>query len=466
MKQFKSRFLQVTVFVCLLVISVACKQKNNKAVSNELPVYIENIFPEKGLTDPHNIIVDGKLYVFCGHDKSWYTESSWMMDRWEIHSTTNLQDWTKEGEILPTDTYIGDQPNCWAGDIVERNGKYYWYFSNRNINTGVMVADYPQGPFKDALGKPLLPKNIIKGHPYDPEIYEENGVYTLFFGSGHYWAVTLNKDMISLKDEPKKIKVVDKEGNDKWTQDKSTVFKNKDYYYLVWGGNYAMSKNLYGPYIYQGDFVKGGHNSVFTWKNNWYALVENKDIGLFYRGISLKSFGFNKDGTIKLIPNDHDYPGNGRAWNFTNSTMGWTTSNQVPAKWNPEGSIQINLESETAVESVLWAVTEIKNNSLLKIKFKNNSAAKKVYVYIATFDPKKRNKGKRTFWEETQIDWEKETLVTIKVKPNCNDFQHFNIDLSSYEIKNPLLKKVKIMLESDIDTGSLEIDAIEIKTKK
>ena len=129
----------------------------------------------------------GKLYVFCGHDKSWDTEDTWIMDRWEIWSTENLIDWKKESEIHPKDTYIGDLPNCFAGDITSRNGKYYWYFSNRSHSTGVMVSDTPTGPFKDALGKPLLPEGIIgKVHPYDPEIFVENGVYSIIFGAGFF----------------------------------------------------------------------------------------------------------------------------------------------------------------------------------------------------------------------------------------------------------------------------------------
>ena len=121
------------------------------------PVKITNIFPQHGLTDPHFMIVGHRLYLAMGHDKSWDTETDWMMDRWEIWSTDDLKTWVKETVIHPNDTYFGPEPNCWAGDFAQKDGKYYWYFSNRFYDTGVMVADKPEGPYKDALGKPLLP---------------------------------------------------------------------------------------------------------------------------------------------------------------------------------------------------------------------------------------------------------------------------------------------------------------------
>ena len=173
------------------------------AVSN--PIVNYNLFPGYGFTDPHVWEENGRLYLFMGHDESWKTNDTWRMNRWEIWSSDNLRDWTYENKILPTATYIGDNPNCWAGDIVERNGKYYWYFSNRNTNTGVTVADKITGDYKDPLGKPLLPEGIVKSHPYDPEIFVENGKYYIIFGAGTYFIAELGDDMISLKTKPKNI---------------------------------------------------------------------------------------------------------------------------------------------------------------------------------------------------------------------------------------------------------------------
>ncbi|WP_242121703.1 family 43 glycosylhydrolase [Aestuariivivens sediminicola] len=424
------------------------------------PVFIPNVFPEKGLTDPHTIQKDGKLYVFCGHDESWDTQDTWRMDRWEIHSTTDLVHWQKETEILPTETYIGDKPNCWAGDITEKDGKYYWYFSNRNHDTGVMVADAPNGPFKDALGKPLLPKGIIgKGHPYDPEIFIEDGVYTMFFGSGHYYAVTLADDMISLASKPKPIKVVTKDGKDKLTADKSTLFKRNGIYYLIWGSNYAMANNLYGPYTYEGKFLAGGHNNIFQWKGQWYALMENKDIGLFYRGVSLKPIFFNDNGTIKIPENDQVYPYNGRLFAFENTRMGWHAISGTDLKWHQDGYISGNINGNAIIESAPWLITDLEKNKKLVFKIKNKSKATKARIILSSINA---TKG---FFKRPEINWDDETKIEINIVPNSNVFKEYTIDLETYPQLKSMLKRIRIEPALGVKKGYWEIEYLNITSK-
>ncbi|MCL7754591.1 family 43 glycosylhydrolase [Polaribacter sp. Z022] len=423
------------------------------------PFTILNMFPDHGFTDPHTIIDNGRLFLFGGHDESWNTVDTWRMDRWEIWSTSNLKDWKHESNIFPKDTYIGNYSNCWAGDIIKKDDKYYWYFSNKNIDTGVMVSDSPTGPFKDVLGKPLLPKDIIKGHPYDPEVYEENGVYTMFFSAGTYYAVTLADDMISLADKPQPIVVKTKDGKKKFTNDKSTVFKKGDNYYLVWGSNYAMSKHLRGPYIYQGKFLKGGHNNVFQWNGQWYVIMENKDISLFYRGVSLKPLYFNEDGTIKIPKGDKEYPHDGRTWTFSHSEMGWKTVKGPHLEWNKNGSIKGKVSKNTTIESSMWLLTNLTNYHTLEIKLKNQSEATQARVSIASYDIEK---GKR-FWLDNKIYWEKEQSVFIDIVPNSNEFLSYTIDLSKVENLKTFLKQLRIEPAVREKKGSWEIEYISIK---
>ena len=98
MKIINYNLLGALVFL-LLACNVSRKPSENLLAGKNNAICIPNLFPEKGLTDAHTIIVDGRLYAFCGHDKSWDTEDGWIMDRWEIWSTDNLADWKKEGEI-------------------------------------------------------------------------------------------------------------------------------------------------------------------------------------------------------------------------------------------------------------------------------------------------------------------------------------------------------------------------------
>ncbi len=63
------------------------------------------------------------------------------------------------------------------------------------MSIGVAVADHPTGPFRDALGKPLL----SGGWGYiDPAVFiDTNGEAYLYWGNPHLYYVKLNPDMVS-----------------------------------------------------------------------------------------------------------------------------------------------------------------------------------------------------------------------------------------------------------------------------
>ena len=103
------------------------------------------LIDEPGMSDPHMLVVNDTCYVFTGHDVG-FGISDWVMPDWSIFISTYLQSWKHVGTISPKDNIMGEgNTNCWAGDIVTRNGKYYWYYSNRKEGAGVMVADKPEG---------------------------------------------------------------------------------------------------------------------------------------------------------------------------------------------------------------------------------------------------------------------------------------------------------------------------------
>ncbi|GJM62443.1 family 43 glycosylhydrolase [Persicobacter diffluens] len=425
---------------------------------NPHAISVDCIVPEHGMADPHAWVQNDSLYIICGHDESWEGKGSFRMDRWEVWSTTDLKNWNYHRSIYPKDTYIGDQPNCWAGDIVERNGQYYWFFSNRNINTGVVVADHITGEYKDLLGKPLLPSDIIPGHPYDPEIYEEDGVYTIIFGSGTYYMATLAEDMMSLETEPVAIRIEDENGKALTTPDKPTLFKRKDWYYLVYGDRYAMSKNLYGPYSFKGSFLSGGHTSFFEWQGQLYVLQENHDISAFFRGASLKPVYFNEDETVRIPKNDQWFPGPGRPWKFEKSTMGWNALNGTTL-YKGENRISGDISGKKAIiQSAPWLFTSTDGLSQIKIKLKNNTRANKMKVSLFTRDLSQR------FWSEYtgQVDWEGEKWVEIPISAMDSDYQTYIIPLDQFEVKEKLMQLALIPAANAYD-GKWEIEEVIIE---
>lgn len=255
------------------------------------------IVPNQGLNDPHIHIFNDKAYVYASHDKS-PDNKTFVMENWWIWSSPDLVNWTKESILNPEDTYIAKPFNsCWATDVGFRNNKYYWYFSEKNEQTGVVIGDTPTGPWKDPLGKPLLESSLTPTHEYDMAIFEDKGSHYIIFGVWDYYIAKLNNDMISLAETPKKIIInnargpYNLDGNNKEmpTDDKPTVHKYNGNYYLSWGCFYAMSDNLYGPYDYKDTvikkesfavgydsptwptgFLQGRHGNFFEWHNQWY----------------------------------------------------------------------------------------------------------------------------------------------------------------------------------------------------
>ncbi len=451
---------KIIFFVCIC-LSLVAQGQNLSIGINPNAIKKDIIVPEHGMADPHAWVQNDTVFVICGHDQSWDAVGSFPMDRWEVWSSVDLINWNYHRSIFPADTYIGDLPNCWAGDVCERNGKYYWFFSNRNINTGVMVANKIDGPYTDLLGKPLLSEGIVPVHAYDPALFIENGVYTICFGHGTYYMATLSEDMKSITNEPTPISVVDANGNKVYTDDKSTLFKRGNWCYLVYGSKYAMSKNLYGPYDFKGAFLEGGHTSFFQWKNQWYVLQENHDISAFYRGASLKPVFFNEDATVIIPKDDRMYPGPGRDWAFVNSTMGWKSLNNTTVTHLQDGGISGVLSGKNAtLVSAPWLYTDTRLCTKMSITLKNNSSAKYIKLAIYTRDEKEKN-----FWasDNKPIDWGKQEWVTIPIVSNTKEFKTYTVDLSLFKQVKSRLMRVALQPASDAPKGTWELANVNIK---
>lgn len=288
------------------------------------------IVANKGLNDPHIHIFNDTAYVYASHDKS-INNKKFIMEDWWVWSSPDLVNWTKRSVLNPKDTYIGkDFTRCWATDVAYKNGKYYWYFSEGNQQTGVVVGDTPVGPWKDPLGKPLLTSDLTPTDEYDMAIFEDEGEHYIIFGVWDYYIAKLNYDMISLAEKPRKISINNPRGPynqdgknlEKPTDDKPFVHKYKGKYYLSWGCFYAMSDNLYGPYDYKdtvikqesfangyeaptwpNGFLQGRHGSFFEWNNQWYyTYCDISQTGnRYFRDTFISYIHYKKNGEMATI---------------------------------------------------------------------------------------------------------------------------------------------------------------------
>ncbi len=421
---------------------------------------IDVLVKDHGMADAHAWVEGDTLWIGVGHDESPNPHKTFSMDRWEIWSTKDLEKWTYHTSMLPADTYMTDLTGCFAGDITSRNGKYYWVFSDRTRSTGVMVAERPEGPYKDLLGKPLITtKNGFASHPYDPEIFIEDGVYTICYGSGTYYMATLAEDMKSMTTVPKKIIVQNEQGEEVKASDKSTLFKRNGWYYLVYGSRYAMSRELYGPYKFMGAFLSGGHTSFFEWDNQLYVLQENHDTSALYRGISLKPVFFNKDDSIIVPKDDRMYPAPGRQWDFTDNAKAWTAANGTTLAHTSKGAIEGRVSAKGAtIASAAWLFTLSEVCSEITIKIKNNSDATELKL---TLDSRDEGRG---FWNSNggEKDWSTMSWVTIPIKPNSDKYRSYTVSLDQFADVKERIMQLAIQPAADAASGEWSIDEIII----
>jgi arabinoxylan arabinofuranohydrolase len=255
-------FLGLMISVALFAQSTG--REHTKKITNPL-------ISEPGMSDPHMLVVGDVCYLFTGHDVGIGVQD-WVMPDWRIFRSEDLQTWTHVGTISPENNTMGKgNTSCWAGDIVGRNGKYYWYYSNRKLSTGVMVASRPEGPYTEALGKPLV-------NSFDPTIFtDDDSTPYIIYGEGVYKIARLKDSMIELDETPKDIVINRTTYFPK--MDKNSLHKYNGVYYLSCSGYYATSKNIYGPYEAKGVVGNGwgldtlyAHGDFFVWKHEWYHV--------------------------------------------------------------------------------------------------------------------------------------------------------------------------------------------------
>ena len=81
----------------------------------------------------------------------------------DAFSSPDLVHWTKHSRILATNAVSWARRAMWAPAIAEKGGKYFLFFGANDIQSnqqrggiGVAVADKPEGPYRDYLGRPLV----------------------------------------------------------------------------------------------------------------------------------------------------------------------------------------------------------------------------------------------------------------------------------------------------------------------
>ncbi len=265
--------------------------------------------------DPHIAVFGDTYYVYPTTDMP-----GWNPPSFECWSSRDLKHWKSEGVVLdfPRDLKWA-KGRAWAPCIATRDGKFYFYYSAEQ-NIGVAVGDRPQGPFKDPLGKPLVPKDAYQCQVIDPMVFaDDDGSYYLYFGNGNCNVVKLNEDMISF--DPAAVKRI----TPRDFGEGSFVLKRQGVYYLMWSQydtrdprycvSYATSSSPLGPFtnashnpiLVQSPPVQGaGHHSVaqIPGRDDWVIAYHRFRIpggDGYHRETCLSPMRFDKDGRIEKV---------------------------------------------------------------------------------------------------------------------------------------------------------------------
>lgn len=283
--------------------------------------------------DPAPMVHNGVVYLYTTHDEDATIRNFFTMNDWKCYSTTDMVNWTDHGTVLSFKDFDWARGDAWAGQVVYRNGKYYFYVPLNKKNggnvIGIGISDSPTGPFKDALGKPFL-----EGGGYiDPTVFiDDNGQAYLYWGNPDLFYVKLNEDMVSYSGEVVKVEfdatnfgVRTGDAKRKAQYEEGPWFyKRKGLYYMLYpaGGvpehlAYSTSPGPLGPWTYRDTIMplieKGGaftnHPATIDYKGRSYLFYHNGDLpggGGFKRSVCVMEFVYNKDGSIPRIPHSVD----------------------------------------------------------------------------------------------------------------------------------------------------------------
>ena len=277
--------------------------------------------------DPAPVVIGDELYVFTGCDREGNNDFYYMTG-WQCFSTKDMKNWTDHGRILEDTSFSWCNKNdAWASQCIERNGKYYFYFTTTNKSgggraIGVAVADSPEGPYRDPLGKPLCGPNWDYIDP--TVIIDDDGQAWLMFGNPKCYYVKLKEDMVTLDGQIKQFDMNTQQFG--YNSERGTsygegpwIYKRNNLYYLVWasfvdgyGGEsqcYATGPSVTGPWTYRGVIQQGSncfttHGGIIDYKDHSYFFYHKNGLpggGTFNRSAACEEFTYNADGTIPVV---------------------------------------------------------------------------------------------------------------------------------------------------------------------
>ena len=276
--------------------------------------------------DPDVGVFDGRYWVYPTFSAK-YEQQTFL----DAFSSTDLVHWTKHPHILDTVRVKWATKAMWAPCVVKNGDKYYLFFAANDVHPGevggigVAVADQPQGPFKDYLGKPLMNDVVNGAQPIDQAVFQEPKTgdwYIVYGGWGHCNLAKLKPDFTGLLPNAagNTFKEITPTG---YVEGPMMFFKNDKVYFMWseggWTGPtykvaYAIADSIGGPFTRIGTVIEwdpeiatgAGHHSILKLpdRDEYYIVYHRRPKGETegnHRETCIDRMAFNADGTIRPV---------------------------------------------------------------------------------------------------------------------------------------------------------------------
>ena len=275
--------------------------------------------------DPEGIIYNNEYWIFPTYSAPY--EEQILFDAF---SSKDLVNWKKHERILDNKEVKWANKAMWAPSVIEKDGKYYFFFGANDVHEGeiggigVAVADKPEGPYKDLIGKPLINDIVNGAQPIDQFVFKDkDGQYYMYYGGWkHCNVVKLSDDFKSIV--PFEDGTTYKEVTPENYVEGPFMFIKNDKYYFMWseGGwtgpdykvAYAISDTPFGPFkridtILEQDpniATGAGHHSVIKVPNEdkYFIVYHRRPLGKTNsseRVTSIEEMHFDENGLIKPV---------------------------------------------------------------------------------------------------------------------------------------------------------------------
>lgn len=283
------------------------------------------VFPGR-YADPEGIIYDGRYWIYPTYSAP-YKDQVFM----DAFSSDDLTNWEKHERIVDTAGVRWAEKAMWAPSVIRRNGQYFLFFGANDIQSdeeyggiGIAVAEKPEGPYSDYLGKPLIDKFHNGAQPIDQFVFEDSDgkVYLIYGGWQHCNIVRLRDDLRGI--EPMEDGTLFREITPESYVEGPFMFRRNAKYYFMWseGGwtgpdysvAYAISDSLFGPFERIGRVLQqdpsiatgAGHHSVINipGTDRFYFVYHRRPVGQTDRNsreVCIEKMEFDDMGLIKPI---------------------------------------------------------------------------------------------------------------------------------------------------------------------